>query len=76
MTVATSDGLEQIIIIGEGCKLISSRELKEEIDRASIQILEDFQKTHPARKNSLGDMLSGAVMKEMNAFRESFEENS
>ena len=76
VTVATSDGLEQIIIIGEGCKLISSRELKEEIDRASIQILEDFQKTHPARKNSLGDMLSGAVMKEMNAFRESFEENS
>jgi predicted RNA-binding protein with PIN domain len=40
ITVATSDGLEQIIIRGEGCNLISSRELKEEIDRTVKQGLE------------------------------------
>ena len=46
VTVATSDGLEQIIIVGEGCKLLSSRELKEEIERASRQILEDYQSSN------------------------------
>lgn len=43
VTVATSDGLEQIIIRGQGCNLISSRELKEEIDRASEDIMQKFQ---------------------------------
>lgn len=33
ITVATSDGLEQIIIRGAGCALLSARELKEEIKR-------------------------------------------
>ena len=76
VTVATSDGLEQIIITGQGCRLISSRELKEEMERASSQILEDFKNAHPGRKNSLKDMLSSETRKEMNAFKESFEENS
>ncbi|MBD5546699.1 MAG: GTP-binding protein [Lachnospiraceae bacterium] len=76
VTVATSDGLEQIIITGEGCRLISSRELKEEMERVSGQILEDFKNAHPDRKNSLEDMLSGETKKEMDAFKESFEENS
>lgn len=35
ITVVTSDGLEQIIIRGEGCNLISSREFEEEVKRAS-----------------------------------------
>ncbi len=43
VTVATSDGLEQIIIRGQGCNLISSRELKEEIDRATKGIMQKFQ---------------------------------
>lgn len=43
VTVATSDGLEQIIIRGQGCNLISSRELKEEIDRVSKDIMQKFQ---------------------------------
>lgn len=43
VTVVTSDGLEQIIIRGQGCNLISSRELKEEIDRASKDIMQKFQ---------------------------------
>lgn len=43
VTVATSDGLEQIIIRGQGCNLISSRELKEEIDRATKDIMQKFQ---------------------------------
>ena len=38
VTVATSDGLEQIIITGEGCRLLSARELKGEIDRVNEHI--------------------------------------
>lgn len=33
ITVATSDGLEQLIIRGQGCELLSARELQEEIAR-------------------------------------------
>ena len=33
VTVATSDGLEQLIIRGQGCKLISAREFYEEVKR-------------------------------------------
>ena len=43
ITVATSDGLEQIIIRGEGCQLISSRELEEEIRTANARMLEQFR---------------------------------
>lgn len=43
ITVATSDGLEQIIITGEGCRLISARELEEEIKRASRELLEAYE---------------------------------
>jgi len=42
VTVATSDGLEQIIIRGAGCALISARELKEEIELAGRRIQEEY----------------------------------
>ena len=35
VTVATSDGTEQVIIRGQGCFLMSARELKEEVERVS-----------------------------------------
>lgn len=38
VTVATSDGLEQIIITGEGCHLMSAREFKAEIDMVNEHI--------------------------------------
>ena len=40
VTVATSDGLEQLIIRGQGCKLISAREFYEEVKRVEEQIQE------------------------------------
>lgn len=40
--VATSDGLEQIIIRGQGCRLISSREFEDEVK----SVTEQFRKTH------------------------------
>ena len=38
VTVATSDGLEQLIIRGEGCRLLSAQDLREEIAYVERQI--------------------------------------
>ena len=37
ITVATSDGLEQIIIRGEGCRILSSRDLQADVERQKEQ---------------------------------------
>ena len=42
ITVVTSDGLEQIIILGQGCTLISAREFEQEVKRAARENLETF----------------------------------
>lgn len=41
MTVATSDGLEQVIIRSQGCLLMSANDLEEDMERVSRQIEED-----------------------------------
>ena len=38
VTVATSDGLEQLIIRGQGCRLLSAREFQEEVKAVEEQI--------------------------------------
>lgn len=40
--VATSDGLEQMIIRGEGCHLVSAREFEEEVKRLEKSITEEY----------------------------------
>ena len=40
--VVTSDGLEQIIIRGQGCLLVSSREFEEEVRAAEQNLREDY----------------------------------
>ncbi len=42
ITVATSDGLEQLIIRGAGCSIMSARELKLEIDRDEQEFAETY----------------------------------
>ena len=42
VTVATSDGLEQIIIRGQGCLLLSARELLEEIRKMEQEMRENY----------------------------------
>ncbi len=46
ITVATSDGLEQIIIRGEGCRLLSARELEAEVRHADEQMREYMGELH------------------------------
>ncbi|MCR5665955.1 MAG: TetM/TetW/TetO/TetS family tetracycline resistance ribosomal protection protein [Eubacterium sp.] len=53
--VATSDGLEQIIIRGQGCRLTSSRELKEEIALAMQEAKGEHMTDEDRKKNYLLD---------------------
>lgn len=57
VTVATSDGLEQIIIRGQGCGLLSARELQEEIRRVNEKLQEDYAGKGTGNKNYLMDSL-------------------
>ncbi len=75
VTVATSDGLEQIIIRGAGCGLISSRELKAEIADARKHMNENYV-NHKAiqvqekRKTYLLDDLDETVTEQLQKIKE------
>ena len=53
VTVATSDGLEQIIITGQGCHLISAREFEKEVETASHAIRERIEESREKSSNRL-----------------------
>lgn len=57
VTVATSDGLEQIIIQGQGCRLISARELQEEIQRLGQEVHREFIEKQQKGKYFLGESM-------------------
>ncbi len=57
VTVATSDGLEQIIIQGQGCRLISARELQEEIQRMGQEVRREFIENQQKGKYFLGESM-------------------
>ncbi len=61
VTVATSDRLEQIIILGQGAHRISARGLKEEIDRTAGEMRMDLQKRRQSSKSYLFDNASRDV---------------
>lgn len=65
ITVATSDGLEQIIIRGQGCKLLSARDLKEDVDLLSQKLKEDYLEQQTSPKRYLLDEVSEEVLKEI-----------
>lgn len=65
ITVATSDGLEQIIIRGAGCRLLSSRELQEEIKQMDNKIKTEYIDTQTENRNFLKDSLSREAAKNL-----------
>nr|MDE7325523.1 NYN domain-containing protein [Lachnospiraceae bacterium] len=52
VTVATSDALEQLIVIGQGAVRMSSRELKEEVERVGGRYLAEHAKKGENGKNT------------------------
>ena len=67
VTVATSDGLEQIIIRGEGCHLISSRELEKEMKAATEHLMASYQENKSVSKTYLTDYLSDEAKNAMDS---------
>lgn len=65
ITVATSDGLEQLIIRGAGCSLLSARELKVEIEGANERIKREYQEIQGRERNYLIDKLSPEAKQQM-----------
>ncbi len=55
VTVATSDGLEQIIIRGEGADLLSARDLKDEVERVSDNAIKTYADNKKSGKTYLFD---------------------
>ena len=65
VSVATSDGVEQVIILGQGCRLISARELKEELDRVNGMLREEYLDQPGLKRNRLYDILPEEVIRQM-----------
>ena len=69
VTVATSDGLEQVIILGQGASLLSARELREEISLVNEQIRQECDQRRQRGKNYLFDHLSEELVDYMEEVR-------
>ena len=69
VTVVTSDGVEQVVTLGQGGTLISSREFKEEVEIVSRQIREETQSRRESGKNYLFDHMDEEMAKTMEAVR-------
>lgn len=65
ITVATSDGLEQIIIRGAGCLLLSAKDLFEEIRQMNENVIQEHLKPSKGSKNYLLDHVSDEVADRM-----------
>ena len=57
VTVATSDALEQVIIVGQGGNRLSAANLLEEVEAVEAEISKKVQKKTPKEKNYLFDHL-------------------
>lgn len=68
MTVATSDGLQQIIIRGAGCRLLSARELKLEVENAVEKMRQLYNEIKVKDRNYLSDSISDEAREKMEKF--------
>ncbi|NLJ95563.1 MAG: GTP-binding protein [Clostridiales bacterium] len=63
VTVATSDALEQIIILGKGAVRLSANDLKEEILKVNKTIKEDYLDKYSIGRANIGDQFSEEIIK-------------
>ena len=61
ITVATSDGLEQVIIRGQGCALLSAKDLQEEIIRSKAEFTEQHLKQGMKDRQLLGEYITEEI---------------
>lgn len=69
VTVATSDGLEQVIIIGQGAHRISAQGLKKEIEDTEKTAREEWHQRRQSSKTYLFDHMSEEMQEQMEKIR-------
>lgn len=69
VTVATSDGLEQMIILGQGASRMSARGLWEEIEASNVEIRRELSRFVPEGRNYLWEHLPGELAEELEKVR-------
>jgi predicted RNA-binding protein with PIN domain len=62
VAVATSDAIEQLIIMGQGAVRLSANDLKEEITRVKEQIRRDYLDKQPKVRNYLGNHIDDELL--------------
>lgn len=65
LTVATSDGLQQVIIRGAGCELLSARDLEADVKRALVQMREEHLETKAILRDIIEDHLDSESIKKL-----------
>ncbi len=74
VTVATSDGVEQVIVAGQGAHLISARELEEDVELMKQEIREEYLEKRVRGKNYLFDYMDEELVGKMERIRMGEEE--
>ena len=69
VTVATSDGTEQVIIRGQGCHLLSAKELKEEVEFANKELRQYYSEDTSFERNYLFQYLDKDTARQMEEVR-------
>ena len=69
VTVVTSDGVEQVVTLGQGGTLISSREFREEVELVRRQIREEYESRRDRGKNYLFDHMDEKMQEDMENIR-------
>ena len=69
VTVVTSDGVEQVVTLGQGGTLISAREFREEVEIVRRQIQEEVEGRRESGKNYLFDHMDQKLADEMEDVR-------
>lgn len=69
VTVATSDALEQVIILGQGAQRLSAAGLKEEVELMLKEIRSEYLGKMPEDRNYLFDYLTKELSDQMEAVR-------
>ena len=64
VTVATSDAMEQLIIMGKGAYRLSANDLKEEIERTKEEIRRNYIDKESSGKAYIGDQISDDILED------------
>ena len=69
VSVATSDGVEQLIILASGAFRITPGELWKEVKRVKENMRQNYNKTRPIKRNPFESLLDADTAKKLDAMR-------